>query len=513
MPPKPWYRKTAFLLLAGLLFPPLGIILLIARGDLGILTRIFGSLLLVAVGVVHIFYVYGMRVEMDGTGSRPIFSFGTKASHYNEIERSRARQREAAEAKAVPAPEIAPAVVAAATPEPATAAPAKEKADDYWSDFRGPGRAGVYAQTPILAPWPPNGLPRLWKQPVGGGYASVSIANGVAFTIEQRRAREVVAAYDLRNGRELWTNEWEAFFQESMGGDGPRATPVWLDGKVYTQGAEGEFRCLDAATGKVIWNKNILRDNGTQNIQWGMANSPLLVDGKVIVTPGGSGGRSVVAYDKDTGQRVWGALDDKASYTSPSLVTLAGKRQILAVTASRAVGLTVEDGKLLWEYPWTTAYDINSAQPLVVGENRFFISAGYGHGAAVVEVVPKGAGFQAKEIWSNNRMKNKFNASVLYEGHVYGLDEGILACVDVNTGDQKWKGGRYGYGQLLLAGGHLVVTTESGDLVLVKATPQKHEEISRFSAISGKTWNNPAMSNGLLVVRNTTEMACFRIQP
>jgi outer membrane protein assembly factor BamB len=268
---------------------------------------------------------------------------------------------------------------------------------------------------------------------------------------------------------------------------------------------------MDAVNGKTIWRKNILEDNAAANITWGMANSPLIVGNALIVLPGGSAGRSVLAYEKTSGTRLWSALDDRASYTSPMLVNLNGKPQLLVVTATRAVGLSPDQGNLLWEYPWRTEYDINSAQPIIVASNRFFISAGYGHGSAVVELTPDGDRFEAKTIWQNIRMKNRFNSSVLFEGHVYGLDEGILACVDVANGEQKWKGGRYGYGQLLLASGHLVILAESGDVVLVKATAEGHQEIASFSAISGKTWNHPVISDGFLLVRNTTEMACYRI--
>jgi outer membrane protein assembly factor BamB len=238
-----------------------------------------------------------------------------------------------------------------------------------------------------------------------------------------------------------------------MGGDGPRATPTWHEGRLYAQGAEGELRCLEAATGKVVWSKNILADNGASNLTWGMAAAPLIVDEKLIVQPGGSGGKSVVAYHKFTGAAIWKALDDKQAYTSPMLVTLGGRRQIITVTAGRAVGLTPEDGAPLWEYPWVTEYDVNASQPIVTGPNRVFISTGYGHGAAVLELQPAGKTFTVRVVWQNTRMKNKFNPSVLHEGHIFGLDEGILACLDVETGQQKWKGGRYGYGQLLLAGG------------------------------------------------------------
>ena len=199
------------------------------------------------------------------------------------------------------------------------------------------------------------------------------------------------------------------------------------------------------------------------------------------------------------------------AYASPTVATVGGRRQLLVMTAGRAVGLAVEDGKLLWEYPWVTQEDINAAQPIVVAANRVYISSGYGHGAAVLELSPQGAGFQARPVWANTRMKNKFNSAVLHGGYLYGLDEGILACVDVESGELKWKGGRYGYGQLLLAGSHLVVLTEEGDVVLVRAAPEKHQEVARFGALKGKTWNIPAISDGVLLVRNEVEMAAFRI--
>ncbi len=496
----PWHQSLIILLLSAVALPPAGLVLLWIRRGTKVVWKLIGTIPILAFAVAHLFLFFGLRIEVDGTGVKPIFSFGTGASHYEQLEASRAAQQ-------APASESSPQTVetAPATPASASATP------PYWTDFRGPKRDGSYDETPILTAWPKRGLTRLWKQPVGGGYASVVVAEGRAFTIEQRRDREVVAAYDINTGRELWTNSWAANFRETMGGDGPRATPTWHSGFLYAQGAEGELRCLEGATGKVIWSKNILTDNNATNITWAMAASPLIVDEKVIVQPGGSGGKSIVAYHKLTGAPIWKALDDKQAYTSPMLVTLGGQRQILTVTASRVVGLSPEDGVLLWEYPWITEYDANASQPIVTGPNRFFISAGYGHGAAAAELQRTGEKYTARTIWQNMRMKNKFNPSVLYEGHIYGLDEGILACLDAETGQQKWKGGRYGFGQLLLASGHLIVTTEFGDVVLVKATHERHEEVTRFSALDGKTWNVPALAGGRLFVRNTTEMACFRI--
>ena len=479
-------QKPIVILAASLVLPPAGLVLLWLRQGTGVFRKCLGSLAIGMVAVAHLFLFYGLHMEFGG-GIQPVFTFQGGERHYRQLEAQRVQFR---------APAPAPAPAAGST---------------YWADFLGPGRLGHYDQKPILTNWPAGGLQQVWKQPVGGGYASFTVANGLAFTIEQRRGNEVVAAYDVRTGRERWTNSWKARFEEVLGGDGPRATPVWDDGRVYALGAEGELRCLEASTGELVWHKNILADNGAANIHWGMSASPLVVDGKVIVKPGGHNGNSVVAYDKLSGLRVWGSLDDKAAYASPTVATVGGRRQLLVITAGRAVGLTVEDGKLLWEYPWVTQEDINAAQPIVVAANRVYISSGYGHGAAVLELSPRGDGFQTRVIWANTRMKNKFNSAVLLDGYLYGLDEGILACVDAESGDLKWKGGRYGYGQLLLAGGHLVVLTEEGDVVLVRATPEKLQEVARFSALKGKTWNIPAISDGVLLVRNEVQMAAFRI--
>lgn len=466
----------------------------------------------IAVAVV----AFGLVAVAFATGVFSRFFVGNpdSESHYSELERHRAQQATSAQATAV-ADTVQPSDAAPAAPAAADTAPSTQASvaqaksvGGYWTEFRGPGRNGRYDASEIKTDWAAEGLPLLWKQPVGGGYASFVAADGVAYTIEQRRSQEAVAAYDIQSGRELWTNLWDAAFIEQQG-DGPRATPTLDADRIYALGATGELRCLQVKTGKLVWSRNILTENQAQNLEWGVSASPLIVDDKVIVVPGGTSGKSVVAYNKMTGEPVWKSLNDRQSYTSPMLVTLAGKRQILVVSASRAVGLTVEDGSLLWEYPWSNSYGINVSQPIVVNDSRFFISAGYGKGAAVVEVTASGRGFAARKVWENISMKNKFNSSVLHNGHVYGLDEGILTCLDVATGERKWKGGRYGYGQVLLAGNHLIISSDQGEVALVKAAPDQHTEVARFAALEGKTWNYPAIVGGRLLVRNQTQMACY----
>ena len=471
--------------------------------------------LLASIAVAAALYAFGLRIEMDGGGSPHLRFVQSEQARLDAVARHRAQQSAFAEAAgAGPAtPTSKAGTPDPGTPDRETRAPSPEtRSTSYWPDFRGPRRDGHYRQVAIRTDWPAAGLTPIWKQPVGGGYASFAIADGRAFTIEQRGEREVVAAYDLKTGRELWTNAWQAAFRELMGGDGPRATPTWSDGRVYALGAEGELRCLDEQTGEVEWRTNILEDAGATNLPWGMAASPLVAGDHVIVFPGGRNGASLVAYDRLTGRRVWSALDDQASYSSPMLVTLAGVPQIVAFSASRVLGLSLQSKEVLWEYPWKTQFDINASQPLVIGDNRLFVSTGYGTGAAVIELTPSGSGLAVREVWRNIFMKNQFSSSVLHDGFIYGLDESILACLDAATGERKWKGGRYGYGQVMLAGGHVIVLTERGDLALVRATPERHEEIVRFPILEGKTWNHPAMADGILLVRNLQEMAAFDLR-
>jgi len=490
-------RSLVGLIIASILLPPLGIVLLWMRRGTATATKIGATSLIAVLGAGYVFLFVQWRR-------------GSSDEHYTALEQHRAQQQQGTTQSPVTAGQPNAPTTSGSPTGTSNEVASAHAARNYWTDFRGPNRDGRYEEMEVSTAWPAQGPPLLWKQPIGLGFASFVVADKRAYTIEQRRGKETVAAYDVDNGHELWTQSWNAQFNDSTG-DGPRATPTWDDGRIYALGATGELRCLDAKTGAVIWGKNILSENQASNLDWAMAASPLVVDDKVIVLPGGSANNSVVAYNKMTGAPVWKSQNDRQAYVSPMLVTLAGRRQIVVVSSSRAFGLEPGNGSLLWSYDWNTDMGINVSQPIMVDANRFFISSGYGKGAALVEVTGSGNAFNARTVWENVNMKNKFNSSVLHQGYVYGLDEGILSCVDVKTGERKWKGGRYGYGQVLLASGHLIVITDAGDLVLVRATPDAHTEVARFSAIQGKTWNYPAIAGGRLLVRNGNEMAAYNI--
>ena len=492
MPDRASNTSAVALRLSALLFPPLGLLLLwfsgarLARKILGTIGILLYSLLYTA-GLIFLLLRYGgMEVEWRG-GYLPALTFHKTAPDYAALDRSRASR------------------------SPGSSSSKSARADGpVWPGYRGPDRDGHAGKSNPTANWFGAAPKLVWIQPCGGGYASFAIAQGMAFTIEQRRENEVVIAYDLNDGHEVWTNSWPAHFSESMGGDGPRATPTFDEGRIYALGAEGELRCLDARNGETVWSTNILAEARTGNIMYGMAASPLVFGDSVIVQPGGGNGSSVVALNKLTGHRKWGVLDDGAAYSSPMLATLAGVQQLLIVTATRALGLEPGSGKLLWEFPWVVQMgNRNIAQPVVLGTNRFFLSAGYGTGCAVVELDHSSSEWTAKQVWRNKLLKNKFTSSVARDGFIYGLDEDILTCLDASTGERKWKGGRYGYGQLLLTGDYLILLSGEGQLAVVKADPTEFHESARFNAIHGKTWNHPAIGCGRLLIRNSAQMACF----
>ena len=452
--------------------PPLGLWLLWRSREVRWPRKLLGTTgialysIIYAAIILSLLLLAGMQWEFRG-GMLPYLTFRKTLPNYEAVEANRRTQTKAATAPAI--------------------------TNSYWTGFRGPNRDGLYTQGPITTE------PRLlWKQPIGGGYASFACGEGRAFTIEQRRQFEVAAAYDIDTGRELWTHSWPGEFVEALGGDGPRATPTYDEGRVYFLGALGELRCLSASDGKQLWRKP-----HHLNLTYGASASPLVLDDKLIVVAD-----DVFAYDKSSGAQIWKFTGEKPAYSSPMRVTLNGQSQLLVVGKTRALGLSIDQGKLLWQFPWVVLQgNRNIAQPLILSSNRFFLSAGYGTGCAVIEITPSGA----KEVWRNKNLKNKFTSSVHWQNHIYGLDEDILVCLDPQTGERKWKDGRYGYGQLLLASGLLVILCGDGDLALAKATPESHQEVLRVKAIEGKAWNHPALEYGKLLVRNAVEMACYQI--
>lgn len=379
------------------------------------------------------------------------------------------------------------------------------------AEYRGRGRDGVVTGPALARSWPADGPAPVWKHPVGGGYGAFVNCGQALITIEQRQDREAVVCYDRNSGRQVWVYDYPALFSEKLGGDGPRATPTVADDKVYALGATGVLCRLDLKTGQLEWQTNILEINGAKNVEWGMCGSPLVVGEAVIVNPGSQGGgvesRSVAAYDRQSGKLKWSAGQGQTSYASPALADLHGVQQALIFDAVGLGGFAVDQGQELWRFEWKSDFDINAAQPVVLPDNRVLITSGAG--CALLQIEKQDDAWEAREIWRNREMKASYANAVVRDGYLYGLDEGIMACIDLETGKRRWKKGRHGHGQLLLSEDLLVVLSEAGKLVLVEATPEAYRELGSFQAIEGKTWNNPIMVDGRVYLRNHLEMACY----
>lgn len=381
-----------------------------------------------------------------------------------------------------------------------------------YTNFLGPKRDGVVTG-PVLATDLKQHAPReVWRRPAGGGYASFVIAGGVAVTIEQREETEAVVAYDMATGKDRWVRSYPGHFKEELGGNGPRATPTIADTEVFALGASGLLVALDLASGQEKWQTNILQDAQAANIQWGMCGAPLVVDDKIIVNPGGLQGNSIVAYDRATGSKLWSSGSAKAGYASPVLGTLLDQQQVIIFGGENVVGYDLADGTERWQFAFKTFNGINVGQPLVIDQDKVFISAGYDAGSVMLRIKNDNGQWTAEPLWQNKRLKCKMSSAVYLSGFLYGLDDGILACLDANTGNRRWKSGRYGHGQILLSHDTLIIQAESGELVMVAADPEEHRELARIPVLPGdKTWNAPALADNWLLLRNHFEAVLLEL--
>jgi outer membrane protein assembly factor BamB len=414
---------------------------------------------------------------------------------------------------------------------PDSVADSSKPADDFdiqpgdWPQFAGPNRDGIARGLRVRTDWEQRPPLPVWRHPVGAGWSSFAIVGKYAFTQEQRGTFEGVVCYDAETGKEQWVYlEPGQRFSKSLAGVGPRATPTVAGSRVYTMGANGVFNSINAHDGRVVWQHAIVLEAGVKHLQWGMSGSPLVYDNLVVVNPGGprskiagpeTSGRALLAYDRITGKEVWASGDCQAGYASPVLATLAGVRQVVLFDGVGVGGYDAATGKELWRSPeWTNQFDVNIAQPIILPGDAIFLSSGYGTGSALFDVKRSGSTWTVTTRWTApNRFKLKFNTGVCRDGCVYGLDEGILACLDLATGKERWKSGRYGYGQVLLLENALLVISEEGDLVLVDVSPTGGRELAKFHAIDGKTWNHPAVSGSRLFVRNAEEATCYDLGP
>jgi outer membrane protein assembly factor BamB len=363
----------------------------------------------------------------------------------------------------------------------------------------------------LVRDWSAHPPQQLWRRPIGLGWAGFAVAQGLAVTQEQREGQEAVVAYDLGDGTPRWSHLREAGFESPLAGDGPRATPSIADGRVYALGATGLLADLDLESGTLRYERDVLAEAGARRPPHGVAASPLVMGDLLVVLAGGTGGRSLVALDRSTGARRWSGGDDPAAYSSPLLATLSGVSQLVVFNEVHVSGHDATNGQVLWSHPWPKGSE-RVAQPVVLGEDRLFVSTGYGIGGQMLRI-RRGddGGFAVESLYETRRLKAKFSQIVEHAGYLYGLDDGVLVCLDPATGERRWKRGRYGHGQLLMVGELLLLQTEDGAVVLIDPDPGELRELSRFEAVSGRAWATPALAGDRLIVRGEGEVACYRL--
>lgn len=403
---------------------------------------------------------------------------------------------------AIPIASPSPSASPEASKSP-TAPVAEARAE--WPGFRGPRRDGIVRGVRLDTDWSAKPPVQMWRHAVGPVWSSFAVRGDLFYTQEQRGDNEVVACYKASTGQPVWTHKDAARFFESNAGAGPRATPTLSNNRVYTFGATGILNALDANNGSVLWTRNVASETNTKVPFWGFSSSPLVLGDLVIIAASGQ----LVAYDAATGNRRWLGPNPGGSYSSPQLATIDGVEQVLLVTGAGTTSVSPNDGKQLWSDAWAG----NSiVQPAVTPDGDVLITS-QENGTRRIAVEHNGSGWSVVERWTSNGLKPYFNDFVVHKGYAYGFDGRILACIDLKDGERKWKGGRYGNGQLVLLPDQdlLLVLSEEGELALVGATPDQFNERAKVEAIQGKTWNHPVLVGDVLLVRNAEEMAAYRL--
>lgn len=406
---------------------------------------------------------------------------------------------------AAPPPNPPALAKASSSPSPAPAAISS------YPQFLGPERNGWVTGPALGANWHAHPPEQRWQRTLGPAWSGFAIQGELAVTMEQRGDDEAVTCYDLASGQLRWSHTDPAHYHTTIAGEGPRTTPTIQGERVLTMGATGLLNCLELATGRRIWVQNVPEDNQGSVGEWGVSCSPLVVGNRVVVCTGAGDGRALAAYNLENGNRLWTGGTDKASYSSPVLANLGGSLQILSFNSRHVTAHDPDTGQVLWEHPWPSGHP-HIATPLLIPPNKVLVSSGYGTGSELLQVGPgTNAPWHPQRLWKSNRLKSKFANLIRSGDYVYGLDDGILACLELATGRLCWKEGRYGHGQIIGTGQLLLIMAENGEVVLVQASPEAPRELTRFRALPGKTWNPPALAGRNLLVRNDLEAACYTL--
>ncbi len=382
------------------------------------------------------------------------------------------------------------------------------RAED-WFRWRGPDLNGISRETGWLAKWPDEGPKRLWKASVGTGFSSVSVSRGHLYTMgNDGKDTDTVYCFDAVTGAQLWKHPYLCLLDPKFYEGGTSATPTVDGDHVYTLSRKGDLFCFNAADGRVVWSKNVHGDLGNDIPTWGFAGSPL-VEGDLLILNVGAAG---TALDKNTGKVVWHSDTGASGYATPVPFDSGGERTI-AIMASEAIdAVKPSDGALIWSFPWKTLYDVNAADP-IISAGKMFISSGYGHGSALLDI----SGNKPAVLWQNKNFRNHINSSVFWQGYLYGVDDVSnskyeLKCLAWDTGEVKWSEPKFGKGSLIIADGKIIGLGDKGELMVAEASPKEFKPISRAQVLGGKSWTTPVLSNGRIYCRNAKgDLVCLDV--
>jgi outer membrane protein assembly factor BamB len=377
-----------------------------------------------------------------------------------------------------------------------------------WPQFLGPERNGVSRETGLAAAWTGRGPRELWRVPLGRGYSGASVVDGVLFTMADTADGQHVLALDALTGALRWDAVIDAPYMDAQGYHGPRATPTVAGDRVVTVSAGGRVVALARTDGRALWTTDLTQRIGGERPTWGYSGSPLVADGRVYLSAGGTAG--VLALSLADGEVQWSQGSWGAAYSSPVRAFLGGRDQILFFTAAGPVGVAPDTGSLLWSFPWTTSYEVHAATPLVLPGDRVFIASGYGVGGAMIEL----EGATPRELWRSKSVKNKLSTSVVHGGHLYGFNEDRLTAVDVRTGAPAWDAMGYGRGSLVLVDDHLLVLSEACKLTLHRASPTADTLVgaSWDGLTAAPCWTAPAVAGQIVYARDATSLVAVDLR-
>jgi outer membrane protein assembly factor BamB len=349
--------------------------------------------------------------------------------------------------------------------------------------------------------------------------SGLAVSRGRALTLVQRDGRQWLVALRADTGEEIWRTDLAPAYRNAMG-DGPRATPSIDGDRVVVFTGEGILAAVDFRDGKLLWSHGTVAELGGKEAEYGMASSPLVVGDRVVVTVGAPRA-TLAAYEVQTGRLSWTAGSDPAGYSSPAVLNVGGREQLVAFTGNSALGVVPSTGAVLWRYPYVTNYECNIATPLA-HNGRVFLSSGENHGSVLLELMPRGDVFDLRPVWESQGpasvMRNEWQTSLRWDGYLYGMDNvggagpiTHLTCIDASTGQRKWQQLRFGKGNLIAGDGKLFISTMKGELVIVRATPERYDELGRANVL-GSTRQAPALAGGRLFVRDDQEIVCVDVR-